>query len=67
MIIDSHKLLADKDVDLKTLNEDLQMAQQANEGLQEKVKDLKRDMQAKESTGQVSQCVLYCIYLFSNK
>ena len=54
MIIDAHKLLADKDEDLKTLSEDLQMAQQANEGLQAKLKDMKRDVQAKESTVQVS-------------
>lgn len=51
--MDSHKLMTDKDEDLKTLNEDLQLAQKANETLQEKLKDLKREMQSKDTTVQV--------------
>ena len=50
VIIDSHKLMEEKNLDLKTLQEDFQLSQEARKKLDEKVKDLNQEMKAKEGT-----------------
>lgn len=53
MIVDAQKIIDDKDQDLKTVNEDLNLARQSNESLQVKLTEVKREMQAKTSTVEV--------------
>ena len=50
VIIDSHKLMEEKNLDLKTLQEDFQLSQEAKKKRDEKVKDLNQEMKAKEGT-----------------
>ena len=51
--MDAQKLIDDKDGEIRTLHEDVQLAKEANESLQTKLTDAKREVQAKSSTAEV--------------
>lgn len=52
VVMDAQKLIEEKDHDLKTLSEDLKLAHAANEKLQDRMKDLRHEMLAKDETVQ---------------
>ena len=52
VVMDAQKLIEEKDQDLKTLHEDLKLAHAANEKIQEKVKEYRHGLMAKDETVQ---------------
>ena len=50
VIVDAQKLLEDKDADLHTLREDINLGKRAQDQLQATITDLKRDVQTRETT-----------------
>ena len=50
--VDASKLLQDKDTDIKTCKDDIRLGHEAQDKLQEKIKELKREMSGSEVTVQ---------------
>lgn len=50
VVMDAQKLLEDKDVDIKTLQEDVGLAQEANNKLHDKIVNLNMQIQARDNT-----------------